>query len=562
MKNDISIKANKYVWFDYVAVAIIVFVFFVISYCGFYASDDLSMAYGGSTKGYGEKVGEISSIIDVFKLTWWWYFHLGGRLFSVASQYFFCGLLGNRIWFDIVNTLFFMVLIIICGRLINTGINNKVRCVLVFALLFWLLCPKPNETLFWIAGSTTHMWSNTLVFMFLYLFLKYKDDNFNALGKIGLFFLSVFAATEIIPCVSICGAFVVYYAFHIKRFNGNAASFVVGFAIGSLLLLFAPGNFGRVKLEGGMSFFDKIQFLANHPLLELSKYKALWMFLIILACGWIKNKETVKSWMRVNSVLLLSLGWSIIAFSVVFRPENRALFFPETLSLVLFLRFLFDNYQIFEIRILDEIMSDNRSFVRSAIIIVLFVVFMMDSAHAIAETRKQCNNNDKSLKEIKDSGGIVALDRMISSHRMSYVPFFPVYTWEPLADRFGLDSVHVYPFFCQDKFYNQGLPWDNMYIDKVKDDYDLFGKYFNVIMRIRDEELQAPGNLVVFTIDYTRPRKWYKSWLDNWRNYQYDRTLVVEREKPDVRFNGYCYYGFRFKRENLKNLKSIKYAVE
>ena len=154
------------------------------------------------------------------------------------------------------------------------------------------------------------------------------------------------------------------------------------------------------------------------------------------------------------------------------------------------------------------------------------------------------------------------MDYMISSHRMAYSAEFPEFTWEPLADKFGLDSVHVYPFYCQDKFYNQGLPWDNMYIDKVKYDYDLFGKYFHVIMRIKDEELQAPDNIVVFTIDYTRPRKWYKSWLDNWRNYQYDRTLVVEREKPDVRFNGYCYYGFRFKRENLKNLKSIKYAVE
>lgn len=544
-------STNRLLWLDHVAIAIIVIAFFVISYCGFFMGDDLSMAYG-----------EFSTLSDVFKHTWQWYHDLGGRCFSVASQFLFCGLIGKRIWFDIVNTLFFLLLIMFCGKLINDSKKVRVTCVLIFALLFWFLCPQPDQTLFYVAGSTTHLWANTLALVFLFLFLKYKDDSFSVVGKIGLFVLSIVAAAEFIPCASICGALVAYYAFHIKEFKGNAVSFVVGFAIGSLLLLLAPGNFRRVELEGGMSFFDKIQDLANHPILELLKYKVLWMFLIVLVYGWIKDKKTIKLWVKNNSVLLLSMVWSIIAFSVVFRPANRALFFPETLSLVLFLRFLLDNYKIFEIRILDEIMSDNRSFVRSAIIIVLFVVFMVDSAHAIAETRKQCNNNDKSLKEIKDSGGNVALDRMISSHRMSYAPVFPKWTWEPLADKFGLDSVHVYPFYCQDKFYNQGLPWDNMYIDKVKYDYDLFGKYFHVIMRIKDEELQAPDNIVVFTIDYTRPKKWYKSWLDNWRNYQYDKTLVDERENPDARFNGYCYYVFRFKRENLKNLKSIKYAVE
>ena len=63
-----------------------------------------------------------------------------------------------------------------------------------------------------------------------------------------------------------------------------------------------------------------------------------------------------------------------------------------------------------------------------------------------------------------------------------------------------------------------------------------------------------------FTIDYTRPRKWYKSWLDKWRNYRYDRTLVVERDKPDVCFDGYCYYVIWFSRENV--LKSVKYTIE
>jgi len=545
-------KSRFILWFEYVAISIIVIAFLVISYCGFFMGDDLFMARG-----------EFSTIKNVFSQTWWWYHNLGGRFFSVAAQYYFCGLIGNKLCFDIANTLFFVLLIMTCGRLIKNDEKEAVVYVLFFALLFWLFCPKPNETLFWVAGSTTHLWGNTLALVFLFLFLKYKDDSFGVVGKIGLFVLSIFAAAEFIPCASICGALVVYYAFHIKELKGNTVSFVIGFAIGSMLLLFAPGNFRRAEIEGS-SFLVNLQNLLHHPILEILKYKALWMFLIILVCGWIKNKETVKSWMRINAILLLSLGWSIIAFSVVFRPLNRALFFPETLSLILLLRFLFDNYQIFEIRILDEIMSDHGFFIRSVIIFVLFVVFMVDSAHAIAETKKQCNNNDRLLNEIIDSGGIVALDRMISSHRMTYVSDFPKWTWKPLADKFSLDSVHVYPYYCQDKFYNQGLPWENVYIDNVKlnDDYDIFGKYVPLMVRIKNEELQASNNHVTFAIDYKRPRKWYKAWLDNVRNYQYERTSVVERDKPDACFDGYSYYIIWFGRENASGLKSVKYEIE
>ena len=83
-----------------------------------------------------------------------------------------------------------------------------------------------------------------------------------------------------------------------------------------------------------------------------------------------------------------------------------------------------------------------------------------------------------------------------------------------------------------------------------------------MIVRIENEDLHEAINRIVFTIDYTRPRKWYRLWLDKWRNYQYDRTVIVERDNPDVCFDGYCYYVFWLKRENAKNLKSVKYEIE
>ena len=196
---------------------------------------------------------------------------------------------------------------------------------------------------------------------------------------------------------------------------------------------------------------------------------------------------------------------------------------------------------------------------------------MVDAIFAVSETKKQSLNNEKLLKELVDSGGVVALERVFSSHRFAYPPFYSLaWEFEPLADKYGLESVRVYPHFCQDKYFKQASPLENIYIDdEIKygsnsNDAlgDIFWKYARLIVRLKTEELQASKNHVTFTIDYTRPKKWYKSWLDKLRNYQYDRTEIVERDDPDVSFDGYCYYVIWFGRENAKNLKSVKYEVK
>ena len=549
MKKDHS--TNRFLWFEYIAVSIIVIAFFVISYCGFFTWDDIYMNYG------------VSSLSDVFEHTKMFYFTYGGRWFSVASQYLFCGVLGNnRIWFAIVNTLFFVLLIMTCGKLIDKGKKLYFHYVLMFALLFWFLCPIPRETLFLTAVSTTYLWANTLSFVFLLFFQKYKDDNFKVVGKLGLFIMSFFAAAEFITCASICGAFVVYYVFHIKQFKGNAVPLVVGFIIGSMIVLFAPGGFARAS-QNSFSFLSNVQNFAHHPVREMVKYKVLWMFLVVFVWGWTKDKSVVKIWTKKNSILLLSLGWSIIAFSMVFMPTNRALFFPETISLALLLKFLFDNYQIFKIRIFKESIRSGLYVVKSAILL-LFVVFIVDTVFAITETKKQSKNNDKLLEEIADSEGVVVLNRMISSHRMAYIPMVAPWSVEPLAAKFGLDSLHIYPHYCQDKYYEQAPPMNNVYIDEInyENDNNAFGKFKNVqlIVRVESECFQKQNNHVTFTIDYSRPHRWYKSWLDKQYNYQYDRSVVVERDNPDVCFDGYCYYVIWFNQEN--NLKSVKYTIE
>lgn len=525
-------EKNKYSWLDYIAVSIIVIAFFIISCSGYMKGDDFWMN------------SNVSTLFDLIKYTGAFYFHSGGRLFSVACQYLFSGVLGgHRIWYAIVNTLFFVVLIVTCGKLIKDRKQGFGAVVLLFSLLFWFLCPVPKDTLFWIAGSPTYMWANTLSFIFILLYLRYKDENFGTKEKLGLFVLSFLAASEFITCASISGALAVYYAFNIKKLKGNTVPFVVGFALGSIFLLFAPGNFRRAAWDSESASILDIQYLLHHPVLEILKYKALWLFLVVLVWGWIKNKIVVKEWVKNNAFLLLSLGWSVIACSIVFRPIKRALFFTETLSIILFLRFLYDNIGALRIRLFDKFPRCSLKTIRNVVMVLLFAVFMVDSVFAVIETNKQRKNQEVALKTIVDSGGIVALDQMLSSHRMAYAPGFGPPTCEFLARKFNLDTVCVYPYYCLDKYYDQDPPLENVYVayDYYADDADVPYNVVVLAIRIEIDSIQEKGGHVVFTIDCGR-----------------QEPVVFEREEPGYCFEGYGYYPFYFYRDDAENLKSVK----
>ena len=534
---------------EYAAIFLMAIAFFVISRCGFLREDDLLTRF------------EVSSLSEVFHYTKLFYMTKGGRWFSVASQYLFAGALGDsKIWFDIVNTLFFLLLILVCVALIRPGKESRPGIALVFTLAFWFLCPDPRESVFWVAGAVTYLWAISITFLFLAVFFHCRDENYGIGAKIGLFLLSFVSATEFVSCAAICGAFAVYYVFHLKDFRKNAVPMVIGFALGSLVVLMAPGNFARAAWEG-QSFMTKLHDLAEHPLLEISKYKALWLFVLSLVVGRIRNKATFKAWMKDNSILLLSLGWGVIAFSIVFRPLNRALFFPEVLSLVLLIKFWYDNYRTFAFGFMDRLSGRKGLLMRSACLVILFAVFVVDAVFAVRETDKQRRDDDALQNRIAASGGIVAVDRMVSSHRMAYVESFPEWTWEPLADKFALDSVHVYPYFCQDKFYahdNPGL--ENTYVEEIHVGDDSFGRMVRLIARIETDD-PLPDRPVEITVDYTRPHKWYRSLLNKVRDYKYDRTISVVYPHPEVCYNGYCYYVVWMKRENAANLKHVTITV-
>lgn len=525
---------------DFIGIVIIGVAFFAICYNGFWWTDDIDSQH--------DLLHSFSDLVNRTRIS-----YLGWSSLWLVKffQHLFCNMLQDHRWcFDVANTVLFIVYLLICGRLVTIQTKEKpVLYSFVFALLFWFLCPIPSETLFWAVGSIAYMWTDVLVFFFLYMFLKYKDSNSSFVCKVCAFLFSLVSASNIIPSVSICGAFVVYYCTHIRELKGNAIPFVAGFVIGTLIILFAPGNFVRAaESENYFSFIDKFKNVLFHPIREIVKYKAFWLLVMVMVFGCIKKKWVVKSWLKDNVILVYALGWSIIAFSVVFQPDVRALTFTEALSIVMMMKFVLDTRE--SLNFFGEIGVKKTRLLKLTLLLLLVV----DAYCAVKETKAQRNNNSNLLAQIADANGVLALDTPVSRHRMAYAPFYPNWTWEALAYKMNLDSVHVYPYFCQDKYFTNSPLGDNVFVD-----YDgRMGEDGMVIIRMPSETKgMAGGKGHLFSISYMRPKKWYRLWLDKLRNYHYERTVEVNSGTPYVQYDGYDYFLVWLKKENARNVKSV-----
>ena len=156
------------------------------------------------------------------------------------------------------------------------------------------------------------------------------------------------------------------------------------------------------------------------------------------------------------------------------------------------------------------------------------------------------------------------MDYPLSHHRMAYAPDYPKWSWKGIAYQLSLDSVHVYPYYCQDKYYDNSEFGEYVYYDSlglldVDPDYHLSDNCM-AIVRLPEKDVEQASGYVVFTIKYERPRKWYRSWWDDKHGYQYEKSVNVERNKPDICCNGFNYYVIWLKKENL--LKKVDFYLE
>ena len=506
----ISKYINKSTGIVLVITLVSIILFYLFNVYTFFLSDDYAMRYGFD--GTLISANNIFDNVFVFYKTW------GGGLFGCLFQYAFCSL-NTKFFFNVFNTIIFTIFILLCSWLINDINKISWKSLVCFLLLFWFCCPDPDETLFWIVGSTAYLWTSTMCIAYIVVYLKFKDSSFNVIYKILLFLVSVtLAISHVIPALSISGAWVVYYVFNFKKIRGNVLPLSIGFWTGTCVIFFAPGNFVRLgTLPEPATYMTYIYQIIR----SLTAYKALYLLVFALVVECFRNKSRCVNFIKSNEFLLLTLMWSVIAFSIVFRPSVRAAFFPECISTILLVKLMIERLSNTQMNVAVTILS---------------VFFLIDYIYAFKLLKKQNELNDKFLTEIVANDGEVCFETIKSHHRMVNPIRYEEWTYFGLMDIYKLPQIKIHQLV-----YCEIIPIDNFCTDENLlenvNDY-LYGGNSNFVLKMPDSIASSSMDVV---INYTMPHSWHRDIRNKLGLFRYERTKEIKLNK-DITSNGYGYY--------------------
>lgn len=427
---------TKYIYLLVYAVALVAF-FQLNRYTHIY-SDDYSMGYSPSYD------GRVDTFVKALAQSKNFYFSWGGSFPIALSQFVFCGIYENKLVFNIVNSLVFCIFILSSLYLVE-GHRKSIGGLCLFLLLFWFCCPAPNETLFWIVGSTAYFWSCTAAILFIVVYQRFCNDVGSVPKKLLLFVCSLLlASTHILSVASICGAFVVLFLYSLFRNKSSeicwshfvrtdSASLVCGFFLGAVILILAPGNFARNELmyAGFTNTHDLMVYVFNSCLMTFRSYRAVYIFIIALTVLLVNQRQVAVDFMRRNHFLLIVLAWSCIGYSFIFRAGTRTAMFSETLSVILLCKII-QNYV-------------PRKFCR-LLIVIMVVVFCFDYFNAFTSAKQMYARNEAVIQELKENNGKICFETIPNTHRMVNPLRFDSWCYYGLAMKCNLQSVQLMPY--------------------------------------------------------------------------------------------------------------------
>ena len=492
--------------------------FFLLNQYTFWFSDDYSM-------GYDERFGgQISSLSSAFELASDYYKNWGGSFVIFFVQTLLCGVIPDKLVFNIINTILFGLFIFFSSRLIHK--ERQDLSVLFFAL-FWFCCPSPHETLFWVVGSTAYLWTCTAALVFLTIILQYDIRRWRwPLGVLAIFL----AWTNIISSASICGAFVVITLWNIHK-NGcahistvvSSSTFPVwmGFFIGACLLIFAPGNFCRQKAMYGdfETVHDLLVYCINACLMTFRAYRAVYLVIICLAVMFWRDRTRWWSFVQSNAVLLLSLAWSAVAFSFIFRPEPRAAFFSETIATIII------------VKILQEYCSKKTIARISA---VMFIAFCADYAIALREAHNQYDRHEQVIADLCQNDGDICFETIASNHRMVCPIRFDGWTRYGMSQKYDISHVTFHPLLhCKTEYVVRNCTNANWRRDIHEYAYQIDGK---IVLKIPNKGQGLDSDIL-----YTMRKNWQRTLRSHFGLYSYNR-MIKTTLCSDFQENEFCYY--------------------
>ncbi len=211
----------------------------------FLSNDDFAYRFHQSTGNV------ISSFAELIQSNLSGYTNVNGRfLVHVFAQ---CILAWDLFgFFHIASACAYVLLLCSILYLVRRTKNNSGD--LVFVLFFFLLFyPLMASTCYGtVCLTVNYLWSAAIYTFFLSMYFHIKDDDTHySVGQniLLLIFGLVCGSWQESFGIGIGGAICLYHIAHLRTTKKSVFFLIIGFGIGLMILLFAPGNFARVRSE-------------------------------------------------------------------------------------------------------------------------------------------------------------------------------------------------------------------------------------------------------------------------------------------------------------------------
>ncbi len=388
-----KIKKNKIIIISFLIIYLGVF---IICKYNMFAQDEYNYSHIAWTN------QKLSSFSDIIKSQAEIYKNWSGRIpvLGMVQVFLYIG----KTFYDFINPLVFILFIVLVIKAANVKIDIKnVFFVLLFSVFgaykFW-------EKYIWISGSLNYLWPVTLMLFVIYYFYNIiiNDKKLNAFSTITLFVISFFAGWSHENVAFVLGSFIIFIClFNIKKILSlntgtkiKLTTSILLFGIGAILLIFCPGNFGRMgNTERNITL---LPILKN--ILALYKIIILYIATIII----LTKSKKIKQNYDVSSILKEQVRYFIFPILVALLPMIIIAEFPVRAALayevILFILILKN------LDIIFKSMQNKKIEKYISIVVVFLSIFMLYSKSLFAITclKPYKEKIDEQIMQEKSSG--------------------------------------------------------------------------------------------------------------------------------------------------------------
>lgn len=413
--------------------------FFFFTFLGFYLLykfspfivDDFIYSFiGGFSGGIEGKFYKIQSLKDIIISQMGDYMSWNGRFIVHSITSYFCSI-GNIEVFRILNSLIFVLLVAGITILLRGefGIQKSDKYIIVFSLI--LIMPASGQIYFGhIAYVVNYLWTSCAVIYFIILLKNINGKRYSTSIKILLLITGVIIGSlQESFTIGISGALFIYYCFNQNKFTGSSKWLVIGFWIGTCIVVGAPGNISRaIGNTASLRFsgWKSLAFNFGHLIFDS---RLLLICIILSVYQYIRNKKSFIQFLKHNYLYYLSIMFNGMIVIIVYTGL-RQLACIELFSLIINIKIIYTFYS--NINKYNKVLNITISFILISIFFILYHYRQLYHHSLISFENKEVENGLLVDKRFLDLEYKLSTIPLISDYT-AYSPFKAKYNWGALS---------------------------------------------------------------------------------------------------------------------------------